>query len=69
MKWLRLVEAQKHIKKTTDLNITLTRLRSWVTKGLVNHSGQRFILQARKRFGQWYTTAEYIDEFIKEQSG
>lgn len=68
MKWLRLVDAKKYIKRKTELDISITRLRCWITSGLVNHSGRRFILQARKRFGQWYTTAEYIDEFIREQS-
>lgn len=69
MKWLRLIGAQKYIKTSTGLNISITRLRCWIVKGLVNHSGRRFILQARKRFGQWYTTAEFIDNFIREQSG
>lgn len=68
MKWLRLVEAQKYIKKTTDLNMSAIRLRCWITKGLVNHSGRKVLLRARKRFGQWYTREEYIDEFIREQS-
>lgn len=68
MKWLRLTEAKKYIKKTTDLNIDISRLRCWITLGLKNNSGRRSILRARKFSGQWHTTAEYIDEFIQEQS-
>lgn len=67
MKQLRLVEAKKYLKKTTDLDVSTTRLRSWITHGLVNYSGRKVLLRARKRFGQWFTSEEYIDEFIKEQ--
>lgn len=67
MKYLRLIEAKKYLKKTTDLDVSVTRLRYWITCGLVNYSGQKVLLRARKRFGQWFTSDEYIDDFIKEQ--
>lgn len=68
LRWLRLIEAKKHIKKTTDLDISITRLRYWIAHGLVNHSGYRVLLRARKRFGQWWVTDKWLDEFIKEVS-
>ena len=68
MKQLRLIEAKKYLKKTTDLDVSVTRLRHWITYGLVNYSGHRVLLRARKRWGMWYTCEEYIDEFIEEQN-
>lgn len=68
MRWLRLTEAQKYVKKTTHLDISVLRIRSWITGGLITYSGYRVVLQARKRFGLWYTREDWINEFIKEQS-
>lgn len=68
MKWLRLVDAQKYIKKKTNLNIPIHRLRRWINEGLLNHSGFKILLRARKRYGTWFTTDEWIDEFIEEQN-
>lgn len=68
IKWLRLKDAQKYIKQKTNLNISVSRLRNWITQGVVNYSGFKILLRAKKRFGQWFTTNEWIDEFIKEQS-
>jgi hypothetical protein len=67
MKQLRLIEAKKYLKKTTDLDVSVTRLRHWIAYGLVNYSGEKVLLRARKRFGQWWTSDEYINEFIREQ--
>lgn len=68
MKWLRLKDAQKYLKKETGLDVSIARIRNWITKGTVNYSGYKILLRARKRFDMWYTTAEWIDDFIKEQS-
>ncbi len=63
---LRLKDAKKYIKKTTHLDITLPRLRGWITRGLVSHSGRRSVLRARRKYGVWFTTDRAVDEFIQE---
>ena len=39
---------------------------SWIKKGRINCTGQMIKLKATKRLGMYYTTREWVKDFIRE---
>lgn len=60
---LRLNETCDYIKKRYGIDVTEARLRRWIQRGLISHSGNRIYLCA-KRDWCWHVCQEYIDNFI-----
>ena len=68
-KLLSLKQAQKHIQREYQLDVTIPQLRCWIKLGRVSNSNRRYRLGAKKRCGLyrgWFTTKKQIDAFVTE---
>ena len=68
-KLFNLEKARCYIKETYHRAVSTPTLKNWITRGLLSHSGRRYILKAYIRegvFRGWFTCEKWIDEYMVE---
>lgn len=63
---IRLEKVPKILLELTGVTRTLASVYNWIKKGRPNQNGQITKLKVTKRIGVYYTTKEWVLDFIRE---
>lgn len=63
---IKLCNVPTYLKATTGVMLTRKTIYNWMVKGKKSYQNETAVLKHKKIMGQYYTTREDIEEFLKE---
>lgn len=64
--WLRVSDISAYVEHRTGVGVHRTTIYHWIHKGRMAYSGETVKLRVEKRRCIYFTTEEWLDEFLQE---